>query len=107
MTLPWRELAEARVELAAAALWLERERAGAGYRLIDEVDGAIKFITDWPNASREAEDYRTDPPVRSRGLRVNPYNVVYTVSDGVVVIVAYAHFRQPPGYWTRRLNDLA
>ena len=37
-------------------------------------------------------------------LRPLPYQLIYTIQDGVVRIIAFAHTSQEPAYWADRLN---
>lgn len=103
--LHWREHPAARAELREAALWYDREKAGLGDRLVDEIAAVVSFVREWPDAA-PAYHGRRLPSVRRKGAKTFPYGVVYFVRDDEVVVVAYAHDKRRPGYWRSRVKDL-
>src|SRR5947209_20454671 len=77
----------------------ERRREGLGEAFTGEVDRAIARIakspTRWPVAF-----------VRFRRVRLRrfPYLLYYyVVDDSLALVLAVAHARPRPGYWTRRV----
>lgn len=96
---PLRVLPEAEQELAEAAGWYESKRPGLGVELIAAVDSAFDEIREAPLASPL---WRTDCPFRAKLLSRFPY-VVFFRSDGTMVeVVAVAHAKRRPGYWSKR-----
>lgn len=87
-------------ELAAAAVRCERERLGAGARLMNQVDGVVLRIAATP---RQGSPYLFG--TRRYVLTRFPYSTVYLALDAYGYIVAVAHHRRRPGYWRRRLKD--
>ncbi|MBM3462310.1 MAG: hypothetical protein FJX76_09435 [Armatimonadetes bacterium] len=43
--------------------------------------------------------------VRSKRVKRFPYSLLHSVENDGVVIVAVAHHRRRPGYWSARLQD--
>ena len=60
---------------------------------------ALSFVAEAPLASPL---WRADRDYRRRRMRRFPYMVVYRIEGGVVLVVAVAHERRTPGYWTER-----
>lgn len=105
MTYRWRQHDDAREELLAAANFLEDERDGWGDRFIDAVDATIRSIVESPLSWGVHRGRRYTPQVRTRSVAGFRYDIKYIVIDNEVVIIAYAHERRRPGYWSRRLKD--
>lgn len=104
MTLPQREHPEAVAEFDAAVEWYEEREVGLGLTLIDRAAAARRSISDWPEAAAPFPGWRRSPLVRMEPIRGFPYRIVYAVRGGEVIIIAYAHERQRPGYWKSRVE---
>jgi toxin ParE1/3/4 len=91
-------LKEALEEAEAAARWYAERSATAAAAFSDEIDAAESAILRLPEAWPPF-DYGT----RRYLLRRFPFSVVYRIEAARVVIVAVAHARRRPGYWTSRL----
>ena len=90
----------AKEELADAAVWYERRRAGLGQEFRTTVRAAARTIGENPNAwslSPEA------PSVRVYTLRRFPFLLPYAIEARSVVVLAVAHAKRRPGYWRLRL----
>jgi hypothetical protein len=105
VTYRWRDHEAARAELLEAARFLEDERAGLGEQFMDAVEAALRSIVDSPLAWGLRRGRRYDPPVHSRSVVGFRYDIKYIVIGDDIVVIAYAHERRRPGYWTARLND--
>lgn len=91
------------VQLAPAAeadirevfIWYRERNAliADGFRA--EVFDAIDRISDAPLTNGADEDGN-----RKRVLRRFPYSVVCEVQENMVTVLAVAHHRRKPGYWT-------
>jgi toxin ParE1/3/4 len=90
--------AEAEEELTEAALYLERERRGAGERFFDAFYVARDFIELHPRAGRPV-----DFAARAFDIAGFSYDLIYTQWKDELYIVAIAHHRRRPGYWFDRL----
>jgi hypothetical protein len=49
---------------------------------------------------------RIEPGLGHQGTKRFHYRVVYVVHNGELVILAYAHEKQRPGYWKHRFSDI-
>lgn len=91
---------EAEADIAQAALWYERQRAGLGREFIVAVDACFDLIARQPNVF----------PVVYRNARVGllrkfPYLVVYRVFPEFVAVIAVIHGRRHPRRWKARLAE--
>jgi toxin ParE1/3/4 len=100
----WRQHEEALDELRAAAEWYEDRSAGLGTLFLDAVENAVESVLDPTIGWGFYQGQRRSPQPCSRSVAGFPFDVVFFVSHGEVVIVAYAHERRRPGYWTSRLQ---
>jgi plasmid stabilization system protein ParE len=90
---------EARAELLAAARYYKAGVPLAARRFKSEVGRAIRFILAYPEAS---------PAVGREGARRKllshfPYDLIYLLESDRIRVVAVAHQKRRPGYWTSRL----
>lgn len=106
MTSPHAEHPAAGAELVAAAERLEDTEPGLGHALFAEVREAITAIEQYPEGWPPFPGWDREPLVRSKGVKRFHYRVVYFLSDGQPVILAYAHERQRPGYWMSRYREM-
>lgn len=89
----------ASLELTEAVRWYESKRAGLGGELLDEFSASIDRLTLNPEAGNHiSADQRTRRVLVTRF----PYQVVYRVRPGEIVVVALAHLKRRPGYWKHR-----
>jgi len=93
-----RVLAEARLELLAAVEHYEREQAGLGKRLWDEVDEHLAWIAQNPEVAK----LRTGG-YRRVNMRVFPYFVAYVIRVDTIWVLAIGHAHRGPEYWIKRL----
>ena len=98
-------LEEAWSEVVEAATWYEGRIEGLGDSLYAETDHALERIAVGPDVGAPWHHPRVEREVRRIPLRSFPYTLYYVVDPGVVV-VAFAHDRRRPGYWTRRLEEV-
>lgn len=105
MTYRWRQLDEARNELHEAANFLDDEREGWGDRFVDAVEVAIASIVESPHTWALHRGKPRNPPVHTLSVAGFRYDIKHVIRDNEVVIIAYAHERRRPEYWTHRLTS--
>ena len=98
VTRIFRNLKEAREEFAAAVGWYEQQRPGLGGEFFDAVVHATALIQAQPEIGTLSRDRRTRRVLVQRF----PYQVVYSLSEKEIVIIAIAHSKRRPGYWRKR-----
>lgn len=84
-------------EARAARLWYKRRSPSAAIGFVAELDHAISSIGRDP-ALHADYIHGTKRYLMSR----YPFAVVYRIQSTLVLILAVAHVRKRPGYWTRR-----
>lgn len=95
--------AEADAEYRAAGRWYEERRDGLGLEFFDAVDVTLDQITRLPQAGTLVPFVPTDLQVRRAPVTRFPYHVVYLETPSLIRVLAIAHDRRRPGYWTSRL----
>lgn len=93
----------ARTELIEAIEEYEQQREGRGAAFDAAIGRAITKILEaperWPLARRAPERLGT----RGYMLKRFPYDVIYRlVGEDELKIIAIAHHKRRPGYWTKR-----
>jgi toxin ParE1/3/4 len=84
-------------EALAAFRWYEERNALVARILLIEFEAAMDLIAEspgrWPRISRR---------YRRFVLGRFPFSIVYRLRGGCVEVIALAHHRRRPGYWTGR-----
>jgi toxin ParE1/3/4 len=95
---------EAGQELAAAVAWYEQRREGLGREFLAAIDAVFAAIASTPN--RFSPYPHIDPQLRVRRALPSrfPYAVAFIDLDSVIRVLAVAHERRRPGYWTGRVK---
>lgn len=106
MTLGFDFHPDARAELLAEVEWYDERDFGLGERFGVAVRAAVDAAADSPRAWGVWPGWDRQPVVRSKGVQDFPYRVVYFLHEDVVVIVAVAHTKRRPGYWSDRVSSV-
>ena len=94
---------EADAEYRAAARWYEERVAGLGIDFLDAVDATLDQIVRLPRAGAPVRRVPTELQVRQAPVKRFPYRVVYLETSSAIRVLAIAHDRRRPGYWTSGL----
>ncbi|HEV3073996.1 MAG TPA: type II toxin-antitoxin system RelE/ParE family toxin [Thermoanaerobaculia bacterium] len=85
-------------ELGEAVEYYDEARRGLGEEFLHEVERAIAFLDQYPQAAP-----KVGREVRRLVLGRFPYSVIYRdLGAGQIRILAVAHQKRRPRYWTRR-----
>ena len=84
-------------ELEAAMETGESRAVGLGQELLTEVRRVVVLLCDTPGIGAAIDPLRRQFP-----LRRFPFRVIYRVSGDTLRILALAHRRQRPGFWSTR-----
>lgn len=95
-------VSEASVELTDAAQWYEQRRAGLGLAFLAAVDLAVESLLRWPRAAAPVAGLADEFEVRRVLIARFPYHVAYLVTNESVYVLAVAHDRRRPAYWSDR-----
>jgi plasmid stabilization system protein ParE len=94
---PVRFLGAARAELRRAVDRYDAQVPGLGDEFADEVKHSVRSIVANPESG---SPYLAG--TRRMLVRRFPFAVVYRADEQQIVVVALAHHRRRPDYWTRR-----
>ena len=89
-------------ELIAAAKWYEDRQLGLGEQFVDEYQAAILRILAAPTSFAQVETNKSRRTIRRCPLKRFPYYLASEVRDEFILILAVAHAKRRPNYWTRR-----
>ena len=87
----------AKREYEDAFEYYEVQEEGLGEKLRSALWAAIAILERFPEIGEEVR-----PGIRKILLRRFPYKLIYSVTDDVVYIIAVAHGRREPDYWSGR-----
>ncbi|MEM9597612.1 MAG: type II toxin-antitoxin system RelE/ParE family toxin [Acidobacteriota bacterium] len=96
---------EAVEEIAEAASWYAEQRLGLDRELLDEIERILADVESGPRAFPPVENISGDLDLRRALLRRFPYSILFLVMQEEIRVVALAHSRRRPGYWTGRLAE--
>ncbi len=91
---------EAEVELLDAVSYYEEKNPGLGIDFITEVENAINYIRNFPKSFPLRED-----GTRRSLIQRFPYIVIYTYQKNHIWIIAFAHCKRKPDYWSDRFDE--
>lgn len=89
---------DARAELRAARTWYNERSPLSAIAFAQTVQNAISRITEAPSTFPLA-----DHGTRKFVLQRFPFNIFYLPRQTELVIVAVAHQKRRPGYWSSRV----
>ncbi|MDR3416225.1 MAG: type II toxin-antitoxin system RelE/ParE family toxin [Nevskia sp.] len=92
---------EAEAEHYEAVAFYQSQRAGLGEGYLVEFEQVMACVVQAPQAFR----VERKPDIRRAHLKRFPHTVIYRELEGAVQILAIAHKRRRPGYWSGRLSD--
>jgi toxin ParE1/3/4 len=94
---------EAKQELGEAAAVYELDVPGRGRRFLLAYRDASEHASKFPESGLRLQG-RTRHELRTFPLHHFPYTIIATVVGDDLAIVAVAHQKREPGYWTGRLK---
>ena len=90
---------EARAELQGACTWYFERSPLSATAFAHAIDNAVVRISEAPTRYAFAEH-----GTRKFVLQRFPFNVFYRSGETEIIIVAVAHQKRRPGYWSSRLT---
>ncbi len=92
---------EAKSEFLEAVRYYEDCQHGLGRRFRLVVESATENISKTPFL------YRTlQAPFRRHLLQKFPYSIIYSIEPDHIRVIAVAHNKRKPGYWSDRIADI-
>lgn len=104
MTVDVRLLDEAIAELGDASAWYEERQVGLGLVFLAAVDRAIEHVSRWPLTGTLIDGVDESLEVRRMPVGSFPYYLAYISRAAKITILAVAHERRRPRYWTSRAD---
>jgi plasmid stabilization system protein ParE len=92
-------LPAAQTELDDAFSWYEEQAVGLGYEFLDELDRSLRLIATFPQLQP-----LVDKNVRRCLVNRFPYGIFFGLTDDKIIVVAVAHLKRKPAYWSQRGN---
>ena len=89
----------ARSELLDAAIYYDEQADGLGGQFIDEAQRVVGILAESPGLGAPVPG---SAPLRRWPLRRFPYYIVYETDNDALVVLAVAHERRRPRYWSGR-----
>ena len=86
-------------ELTEAVRWYEERLRGLGAELLAAVSEALALVQEHPEIGN-ANAF--DPSIRRARVHRFPYQVVYRLSFGDIIVLAVAHLKRRPNCGKRR-----
>jgi hypothetical protein len=91
-------LHQAEFELWDTATYYESRSSGLGTDFLNEMQEAVLSIQKAPLRQSERDDH-----TRRILTKRFPYQIIYTIHDQIIWIVAFSNQRQKPDYWQNRI----
>jgi toxin ParE1/3/4 len=88
---------EAASELREATLYYQAQQAGLGERFLSAVEESLTRISNFPESFPVVFGH-----VRQCKVGRFPYAVIYRLQVNYIQVIALAHSRRKPRYWSRR-----
>ncbi len=91
----------AALELDHAINYYETELSGLGKKFLDEILESTELISRFPQLFPQNSEH-----TRRVVLRKFPFNLIYTVLNNKIYIIAVAHQNRAPEYWVDRVKKV-
>ena len=88
---------QARDEVIATAVYYEDRAVGLGADFLLEAERTEGFLAQFPAMGRQLPD-----TIRRVSLQRFPYHLIYRIEPQRIFVLAIAHHRRRPGYWSSR-----
>ncbi|HEV2855505.1 MAG TPA: type II toxin-antitoxin system RelE/ParE family toxin [Thermoanaerobaculia bacterium] len=88
----------AELDLLSAAAYYENQRSGLGRELRQEIEAAVARIRENPRQFAP----HTVPDTRRCLVHRFPYTIFFTELEDSLWLIAIAHHKRRPGYWSHR-----
>jgi toxin ParE1/3/4 len=90
----------AQQEYLDATDFYEGRSHGLGAELIHDTENCLSKIVARPESGRIVHS----TGIRRQGLSKFPYFIFYHVTDELIAVVSFAHFRRRPNFWIARVK---
>ena len=98
--MPYEFHPDAQAEVEGTGEWYAVRDLSVADRFYDELREAIRLICElpetWPGYLHSTRRYLLDD---------FPFSLIYREQNDAIQIIALAHHRRKPGYWSKRLDN--
>lgn len=101
-----RLLRRVEAELARQIDYYEGERSGLGREFIERVVAAMEQAARFPRSGTRVVHAGYAIEVRRFQLSLFPFHLFVAVRIDELVVLAVAHHKRRPGYWSDRLGEV-
>ena len=95
-----RFLTMAGTEVDNAVSWYQEQTEDQSLNFLNELDRAVQTVKAYPLLAVEIER-----DIRRFFLHRFPYSLIYGIEEDTIVVIAVAHDRREPSYWSDRVSD--
>ena len=95
---------EALDEMFEASAWYDDCRDGLSREFLDEAEGVFERICASPKAFPRLMNAPEHLGHRRAVLKRFPYSLVFMELETTIRIIAVAHMKREPGYWSDRVD---
>lgn len=81
----------------AAAFYAQKANIDLGLAFVAEFERTVRLVSDNPQLGAVLRGLRRRYP-----LRRFPYSIIYQILKDELLVIAIAHHRRKPAYWTNR-----
>lgn len=85
------------VEYQDAIEFYNLQSAGLGDKFINEIDKTFSIIKNYPDGFTGYTNH-----TRRAVVNIFPYNLIYSLHNDRIIIIAVAHQHRKPIYWVNR-----
>ena len=90
-------LPPAQAELDEAYSWYAEQAVGLGFEFLDAFDQSVRLVASCPEMFEQV-----DGDIRRCLINRFPYGIIYGLDGDGIIVVAVAHVRRVPRYWSDR-----
>ncbi len=104
MSKAWRFRPEAEREIDDAIAWYEDQQVGRGEHFVQALRAVMVRLAEMSSLGGPVPQSRRGEVVRRYLMQRYPYAVVFVELEHEYQVLAVAHVRRRPRYWTSRLK---
>jgi toxin ParE1/3/4 len=90
-------LEPADIEYHEAADYYNLQSKNLGKKFILEIDGTLSIIKNYPESFAKYTKH-----TRKAVLTTFPYNIIYSIQQEKIIVIAVTHQHRKPKYWLKR-----
>lgn len=89
----------AKFEFHDAISHYENEQKGLGRKFESDIKSSLHRIKNFPKAYVKIKD-----DIQKCVLHKFPYNIIFSIEEDLILIIAVAHHHRKPDYWVDRVE---